>query len=157
MVGSGGVRDDSVAIRAGVSEDLEAIVAIDAEVRGQERPDFWRQRLAPYLEGPRDTHVCLVAEVDGETAGFVLGEVREEEFELPPSGWVVTIGVRPGHRGRHVGQRLVTQVVERLAAHGVSAVRTMVGWDNPELLSFFGSLGFDCGPQLPLEKRLGVA
>ncbi len=156
MVESSQAPGQAVAIRAGEPGDLAAIVAIDAEIRGAERPEFWQERLTPYLRDDEDDHIGLVADAGGEIAGFVLGEVRGEEFELPPSGWVVTIGVRPAYRGQHVGQQLVQTVVEHLEGRGITAVRTMVGWDNADLLSFFGSLGFDCGPQLPLEKRLGA-
>ena len=145
-----------MAIRAGEPGDLASIVAVDAEIRGAERAAFWQKRLTPYLQSDEGGHLCLVADAGGEVAGFVLGEVRGEEFELPPSGWVVTIGVRPTYRGRHVGERLVQRLVEQMENRGIAAVRTMVAWDNADLLSFFGALGFDCGPHLPLEKRLGA-
>ncbi len=145
----------ALTIRAGRPDDVAAIAAIDAEIGGRERPEFWQRRLAPYWDdGGAPTRVCLVAERGGEVAGFVLGEVRGDEFDLAPCGWIVTIGVRPAHRGFGVGQRLVAELVDGLLQQGISTVRTMVAWHNSELVSFFGALGFDCGPVLPLEKRI---
>lgn len=153
---------DEVEIRPAVWQDVEAIAAIDTQIRGEERLDFWKERLAPWLGGPEaearraaSGRLCLVAVAGGRVAGFILGEVRREEFDLPPCGWILTIGVGRDFRGREIGRRLVEHFIAEMVERGISTVRTMVAWDSSDLLSFFGSLGFDCGPVLPLEKQIG--
>ncbi|MDE3078183.1 MAG: GNAT family N-acetyltransferase, partial [Chloroflexota bacterium] len=102
----------------------------------------------------KDARLCQVASVNDEVVGFVLGDIRGEEFDLPPCGWILNVGVRPAYRNQKIGQRLLSKLLDYIASQNISTVRTMVGWENAEMLSFFGSLGFDCGPYLPLEKRL---
>ncbi len=146
-----------VQIRDIREDDVPTIAEIDARARRRQRAQSWAERLyslSAKQAGAGARQWCRVAEVEGQVVGFLLGQVRADEFELPPCGWIVTIGVDPEFQGRHVGRQLVQQFIDDLVARKVTTVRTMVAWDNAELLSFFGSLSFDCGPLLPLERQL---
>ena len=57
---------------------------------------------------------CLIAEVDGELAGFVLGH---QPPSRPESLFVWQIGVAPGMRQRGVGQQLLDALIDRRDPH----------------------------------------
>lgn len=58
-------------IRTLTSRDLERVVDIDTKVLGKSRPEYWEMKLERLEKG---TPVAsLVAEVDGEMIGFVIG------------------------------------------------------------------------------------
>ncbi|MHB8620987.1 MAG: GNAT family N-acetyltransferase [Chloroflexota bacterium] len=149
-----------VLIRPATSEDLPAVSAIDGLVRGRTRSEQWLEHLRPYLgltANPKDNQLFQVAVAEDRVVGFVLGDLRGDDFDLPRCGWIVGLGVDPPYRGQKVGQALVARLIAYVGSRGISTIRTMVAWDNAELLSFFGSLGFDCGPLLPLEKQIATA
>jgi len=78
--------------------DLEAVIAIDAQVTGIEKRDYWRSIYRRYGESTVPGAQFLVAESAGEVVGFAIGEVRDWEFGAPPCGWVFAIDVRPDAR-----------------------------------------------------------
>ena len=59
-------------IRTMNTEDLEAIVKIDTKILGQSRPEYWKMKLE--LVEKRSPIASLVAELDGEVIGFVIGD-----------------------------------------------------------------------------------
>ena len=91
----------------------------------------------------RDPESSVVAELDGEVVGFMLGDVRAGEFGIEEaSGWIEVIGVDPAAAGRGVGRALGTEMLSRYRARGVGKVRTMVDQSMPDVERFFVSLGF---------------
>src|SRR5512145_178232 len=71
--------------------DLDAVIAIDTQVTGLEKAQYWRSVFRRYGEAARPGARFLVAEIDGEVVGFVIGEVRDWEFGASPCGWVFAI------------------------------------------------------------------
>src|SRR5258708_14336245 len=81
-----------VAIRPAQVSDLPAISALDGRLTGVDKPDYWRDMLAP------ERHF-LVAESDtGALLGFIAGEGRAWEFGQPAAGWVFPIPIEPPPR-----------------------------------------------------------
>jgi GNAT superfamily N-acetyltransferase len=136
------------------AEDLPAIVAIDAEVTGLPKPDYWAEIHRRYGSGRRQQRFFLVAEAGGRIEGFVIGEVRDWEFGSPRCGWVFAISVRPGARLAGVGTRLLEAICGGFRGLGVTKVRTMLSRDNQLILSFFRSQGMMAAPFIPLEMDL---
>jgi ribosomal protein S18 acetylase RimI-like enzyme len=133
--------------------DIGAIVSIDEKIGGVYRPEVWERRLAYYIR--RDPEASQVAEVDGEVAGFMLGEVRAGEFGLEePTGWVEVLGVDPAHRGRAIGRRLGEAMLAHFRARGAKSVRTLVDETMDGLGRFFISLGFAPGTLRSFVKNL---
>ncbi len=133
--------------------DIGAVVAIDEKITGQYRPDVWETRIGYYLR--RDPDAALVAEIDGEVAGFMLGEVRSGEFGLEePTGWIEVVGVDPDRQGAAVGRRLAEALLEHFRSQGAHNVRTLVDESMAGLAGFFGSLGFEPAPLRPFVKTL---
>jgi ribosomal protein S18 acetylase RimI-like enzyme len=134
--------------------DLEAVIAIDAQVTGIEKRDYWRSIYRRYGEPVAPGAQFLVAETGGEVVGFAIGEVRDWEFGAPPCGWVFAIDVRPDARLAGIGTRLLQKLCTGFRRAGVRKVRTMLASDNTLIMSFFRSQGMTAGRFIPMEMDL---
>lgn len=132
--------------------DLPAVIALDAQITGVEKPDYWHGYYAS--PGKSERRSFLVARLAGQVVGFVAGEVRAWEFGAPPCGWLITIGVRPEYRLARIGTSLFERLVARFADIGVERIRTVLDIDDHLLMSFFRSHGMTPGPFLPLEMAI---
>jgi ribosomal protein S18 acetylase RimI-like enzyme len=146
---------ETVRIRRIVPDDLERVVAIDALHRGTAVPAYWREVRDAFLTRRRDAvRVALGAEVDGELAGFLFGEVRAFEFGSPPCGWIFAVGVDPAHQRAGIASRLLDEACRRFQAAGIATVRTMVERRDVPVLAFFRAHGFAAGEFTQLELTL---
>jgi len=135
------LSSDAIQVRSLTELDLDGIVRIGEKMRNRYEPDLWEGRVTYYLR--RAPEGSLVAEVDGEVAGFMLGDVRSGEFGIEEQcGWVEVMGVDPDFAGRGVGRALAEEMLKRYQARGVSKVRTMVDSSMPGVEAFFTRLGF---------------
>jgi len=137
-----------VAIRPAQAPDLSAISALDARLTGSDKPDYWREMLAP------DRHFLVAETGKGALAGFIAGEVRAWEFGQPAAGWVFAIQVDPKTRLKGVGTALFEALAARFKAQGVTRVRTLVDRKDHLILSFFRAQGMVAGPSLQLDREL---
>lgn len=146
---------ERVRIRALVGADLLAVTRIDRHHTGVRKASYWKRVLAEFLQ-PRDRRgrVGLAAEIGGELAGYLLGEVRAFEFGSEPCGWIFAVGVDPAHLRAHVGSALLAEACRRFRAAGVGRVRTMVRRNDVRVLAFFRSSGFSGGSYVQLELDL---
>lgn len=134
--------DSEVRIRPLDELDIDDIVAIDEKLGGEYRPEVWEARVGYYLR--RDPEGPVVAEVDGQVIGFMLGEVRSGEFGLEePTGWIEVLGVDPDHQGRTAGRLMAEALLDHFREQGVTRVRTLVDEDMEDLSRFFTALGFE--------------
>jgi ribosomal protein S18 acetylase RimI-like enzyme len=144
---------DEVRVRGLDTIDIGAVVDIDEKITGQYRPEVWERRVGYYLR--RDPDAALVAEVDGDVVGFMLGEVRAGEFGLEePTGWIEVLGVDPDQQGRSVGRRLAEAMLEHFKIRDAQTVRTLVDEEMEGIAGFFTSLGFEPAPLRPFVKKL---
>jgi GNAT superfamily N-acetyltransferase len=148
------VQGGELTIRPVRRGDLDAVIAIDSQVTGVEKRDYWRSVFRRYGDAARPGAQFLVAEADGKVAGFVIGEVRDWEFGAPPCGWVFAIDVRPDARLTGIGSRLLQSICAVFRRAGVRKVRTMLASDNTLILSFFRSQGMMAGRFIPLEMDI---
>ncbi|MFC3961435.1 diaminobutyrate acetyltransferase [Nocardia jiangsuensis] len=79
----------------------------------------------------------VVAEVDGEVVGFVIGFVRPK---APDTVFVWQVAVDPSQRGRGTGTALLHKLLDDTAAAGVSILETTVSPDNEASIAMFGSV-----------------
>jgi len=140
-------------IRDAVVGDLERIAAIDANISGAKKPEYWRETYEFYCQH-KAHDFFLVAEHEKQVAGFIVGEIRAWEFNSPICGWVFAIGVDPASRLQGAGTALLEALCDRFHRAGVSKVRTMVNRADREIMSFFRSQGLMAGPYLELEKDI---
>jgi GNAT superfamily N-acetyltransferase len=144
----------AVRVRPAESDDIGAVIALDAAVTGIEKTDYWYEVFHRYGARGAKQRFFLVAEAGVAIEGFVVGEVRDWEFGSPPCGWVFGINVRPNARLGGVGTRLLEAICDGFRRAGVTKVRTLLARENTLVLSFFRSQGMMAAPFIPLEMDL---
>lgn len=108
---------------------------------------------------------AIIAEVDGEVAGAVVGydgaqlyELREGTFAIlrssigriptivdetePGEYYLDSVGVLPAYRGMGVGRALVEAFCERAFDEGHRRVGLIVDYNNPDAEKLYSSVGF---------------
>lgn len=142
-----------VEIRSLDELDIDDVVRIDEKIGGRYRPEVWERRIGYYLR--RDPDAPVVAVVDGQVVGFMLGEVRSGEFGLEePTGWIEVLGVDPDARGRAAGRLMAEALLEHFRDRGATKVRTLVDETMEGLTGFFASLGFEPSTLRPFVRPL---
>ena len=150
-------HEHGVVVRNLRPRDLEAVIDLDSRILGRRRAEYFKVKLAQALS---DTgiQISLAAELDSAFAGFLLARVWYGEFGAMDKAAVLdTIGVHPGFRGRGVGKALLRQLRQNLQGLGIPHLRTEVGWDDQQLLSFFHDTGFRPAPRFCLDLDLEAA
>jgi len=141
-------------VRPVAAADLGQVIAIDADVTGLKKTDYWYELFHRYGAGRTRQRLFLVAESGAVIQGFIIGEVRDWEFGSAPCGWVFGLSVRPGARMAGIGARMLEAICDGFRHAGVDKVRTLLARDNGLVLSFFRSQGMMAAPFIPLEKDL---
>jgi GNAT superfamily N-acetyltransferase len=136
--------------------DIEAVIALDAEITGTEKADYWADIFERYAGGnQRLQRYFLVAKAGAdELAGFVVGEIRAWEFGSPPCGWVIALSVTPERREQGIGTLLFDSLCAEMKKAGATTIRTMVLVNDKVNLSFFRGEGLAAGPYIELERHL---
>lgn len=139
-------------IEKATAADLQSVIAIDEAVTGSAKADFWHNFF--YRQASRSNTTFLVARVDGQVAGYIIGSVRTWEFGSPPAGWIHAIGVSPDCRKHGVGTRLFHEISKFFVQSGTRTIRTMLHIDDHLLMSFFRFKGLSAGPFIELDMTL---
>ena len=140
-------------VRKMTSKDLDAIVAIDTQILGKSRWDYWLMKMT--LAEQRLPMASLVAEADGRVVGFILGDASGYEYDVPENiGWIDTIGVDPAYQKQGIARMLMSEMIANLKKVGVDTVYTMVNWRDWNLLKFFDAFGYKKGPLINLELKI---
>jgi ribosomal protein S18 acetylase RimI-like enzyme len=143
----------NVIIRTLKKDDLNAIVGIDERVLGENRRNYWERKLE--LMNDRSSQISLVAEVEGEVQGFILGDVSGWEFGVPETvGWIDTIGIDPAYQKKGLATALSRELIQNLKALRVKTIYTLVSWNDWDLLQFFHAMGFTRGDMINLELKV---
>ena len=145
---------NQVTIRNAMNSDFDAVIELDLVGVVEKKPAYWRGIFDRYVTAGKDNGFFLVAEINGEVIGFIVGEVRAWEFGSPPCGWVFALSVSPKIREQGVGQLMLEEMCQRLKKAGVTTVRTMVDRENKLTLLFFRSQGLRTGRYIELEKLI---
>jgi ribosomal protein S18 acetylase RimI-like enzyme len=140
-------------------DDLENILSIAKKVEDQ---DFDNSEKLVYLKEAAVYHLergdplmNIGAEIDGKLVGFIFGEIRFWEFGRgEKTGWIKQLGVDPEYQGMGVGHKLGATLLDHFRIKNVKKIRTLVGWSDAEIITYFKSLGFALMGMLPLEKEL---
>ncbi|MEC3957422.1 diaminobutyrate acetyltransferase [Nocardia sp. CDC153] len=91
-----------------------------------------------YLLWCRDfPNTSMVAEIDGEVAGFVIGYTRPA---WPHTLFVWQVAVDHPHRGHGLGVDMLDALLESCASQGVTQLETTISPDNPASVAMFASL-----------------
>ena len=81
--------------------------------------------------------VSLLAEVDGQPAGYIMARVDFGEFDrTEPAAVLDSVAVDPAHAHRQVGSALLSQLMANLTSLRLDSIRTVVMADRFDLLQF---------------------
>lgn len=68
---------------------------------------------------------------------------------------LLAMGIRPGWRGRGLGQRFVSGVLDKLRESGVRSVTLLVGADNERAIRTYSDVGFVAEAQIIADPQSG--
>ena len=140
----------SVKTRRATPEDLEELFKIERECFKDEA--FTRQQLAYFLNSPLFLNV--IAEVDGEVAGFIVGVV--ESHGSLPLGHIYSIDVSKRYRRMGVATRLLGEIERLFAERGVRFSYLEVRVDNTAARKLYEKCGYEEVEILQDYYKLGV-
>ncbi len=144
----------AIQVRSASLQDLGQVIAIDAEVTGIEKVDYWYELFHRYGSRTLKQRFFMVAARGPEIVGFIIGEVRDWEFGSPPCGWVFGLSVKPAARLDGIATLMLDTICAGFARSGVKKVRTLLARDNGLVMSFFRSQGMVAAPVIALERDL---
>ena len=145
---------DRVPIRSLEPGDIDAICAIDTKVTGRDHRPYY-ERIFNQVFGGTGVRVSLVAELDGRVIGFIMARVDYGEFgRADPIAAFDSIGVDPDHAHHEVATALMQQLFANLSVLRVENVRTVVAWNNFDVLRFLAHCGFAPAQRLSFRKAI---
>jgi ribosomal protein S18 acetylase RimI-like enzyme len=143
--------DEEILIRKMKDSDISSIVSLDKRISGSYRPEMWNSEIQHYL---KNKSVCLVAEIQEQVVGFMIGTVHPWLFGIENGGWIEVLGVHPEHTAKGVGKKLGNKLLEEFQAYDVKVVYTCVEWTSSDLLEFFRALEMTKSNFITLMKQL---
>lgn len=133
---------DRVLVRSMIADDLPPIIEIDRAVTGLDRTAHY-QHLFAQTQDRSSVRMSLVAEMDGRPVGYIMARADYGEFgRTEPVAVMDTLGIDPDFAGQGIATALMSQLLANLGALKTDRVRTVVGWDNFDLLRFLARCGF---------------
>lgn len=136
-------------------EDLQAVVAIDQMVTGQNRHDYYERKFDGITNPTHNINSSIVCEIGGKVVGYVMGDVYFGEFGIPETNATIdTIGVRPDFANRGIASEMLDQFMMNMKAAGVHKVYTLVNWDDFALEKFFANHKFVPSKRVNLEYQV---
>lgn len=105
----------------------------------------------PFSEEQNETFGERMAAILGDDAGraFELNELLQQHHPERPSFYLQFLGVVPEHRGRSLGSRMLTTVLERCDATGTPAYLEATSVNNRRL---YQRHGFNTGGEITLTQ-----
>lgn len=144
---------DTVPVRSLTEDDLSSLVRIDRRITGIDRTNYYRRKVNEAINGS-GVRMSVVAEMQGEIAGFLMARVDYGEFGRTAAEAVIdTLGVDPAYKSQGVGQAMLSQLLINLSSLRVESVRTEVEWNNFGLLAFLDHCGFKPSQRLAFVRR----
>lgn len=110
----------------------------EIEIECFEREAFTKQQIAHLLTDYNS--VSLVAKVNGEIVGFIIGMIYLERNSL--TGHILTIDISRIHRQKGTAQKLLQEIEKIFTEKGVKACRLEVREDNIAALRLYQKFGY---------------
>lgn len=125
------------------TDDLAAVVAIDAKLSGRSRRDYFERRMRSGLREPA-LHLQLAMNEGSDLVGFLFARRMGEEFGRTEHALQLqVIGVVPQAQRRGHGLCLLAELEARARRQGISVLRTQAHWKNHGMLRFLDRAGFE--------------
>jgi GNAT superfamily N-acetyltransferase len=152
---------EAVVIRPAVEEDVDLIYGLIVALAEYERePNAVvgsPSMLRTWLFGQTPAAETLIAEVDGEPAGFALFHLTFSTWECRPGIWLEDLFVLPEQRRHGIGAKLLGEV----AAITVQRGYTRLGWAaldwNELALGFYRKIGASILDEWKMHRLSGPA
>lgn len=148
-------------IRPAAVEDVPLILAFIRELADYERePDAvvaTEALLAEQLFGPSPAAEVLIAECDGEPAGFALFFHNFSTWHGRRGLWLEDLYVRPARRGAGIGMALMRQLAHLAVQRGCARFEWWVlDWNEPSI-AFYRRLGAEAMDEWTVHRLQGDA
>lgn len=134
-----------VVLRPATERDVELIysliVALAEYERAPEQVVGTPEQLHRWLFGPQPAAETIIAEVDGEPAGFALFHLTFSTWECTPGVWLEDLFVLPEFRRHGVGGRLLGHLARITVDRGYTRLSWMALDWNDMALGFYRKLG----------------
>jgi GNAT superfamily N-acetyltransferase len=136
---------DGLTIRPAETGDAATILSFIKELADYERLAHQvvadEQALRDTLFGDRPAAEVILAELDGEPAGFALFFHNYSTFLGRPGLYLEDLFVRPALRGRGIGKRLLCRLAEIAVSRGCGRFEwSVLDWNEPAI-RFYENLG----------------
>ena len=143
--------ESKIKIRRMVDEDIPKVKVIDRSLSGQQRAISWQVEADVEAEVYRPA-LSFVAELNGVTVGFLLGDIRGVKYGKDMKGWIDMTGVHPKYQHLGVGRKLVEKFCEVCEQNKVD-VQVLLREDDEQLKKFFSMLDFRKGNMVNFVKE----
>ncbi len=77
-------------------------------------------------------------------------------WDRPNEATILSMGIRPGWRGRGLGQRFVSAVMGKLRAKGLRSVSLLVGKENRRAIKVYNDVGFEAASEAQIRSGLSA-
>ena len=115
------------------------------------------EKLRPHLFGEKPVAEAMVAEVDGKAIAFALYFTNFSTFLAQPGLYLEDLYVQPGHRGKGVGEAMLTRLAATAAARGCGRFEwSVLDW-NAEAIRFYERMGATVMPDWRICRITGDA
>ncbi len=145
--------EETIKIREITLKDAEAIQNIRKAITADDA-DIDSVKLVEHQVLKKQSASSLVAEVNGNVAGYMISTTLYAGFGIKKSAWIMAIGVHPDYMGQGIGLKLARKTCEIYKTKGVEHIYSSVRWDSTDVLSFFKKLGFERSEFINLKKKL---
>ena len=128
------MEDDGLTVRAARPADYDAIIAVV--------DDWWGRAMSAglprlFLDHFFDT--SLIAEHDGELAGFLIGFMSAAQ---PQQAYIHYLAVAPAWRRSGLARRLYEQFFDRARRDGRTVVKAITSPQNATSIAYHRAMGF---------------
>lgn len=134
--------------------DLDAVVAIDAEIVGRSRRPYFERNLARALAAP-ERHAEFGVDGPQGLVGYVLGRVVEDEFGRQGRAMdFEMLGVSKSVQGQGAGPVLLAALAAEAKKRGAAEIATTALWTTHRMLRFLEKGGFRLAKRQILERPI---
>ena len=148
-------------LRPAEPRDVTSIVAMIRELAVFEKLEHLVQatpeKLRPQLFGEKPAAEAIVAESGGGLIAFALYFTNFSTFLAQPGLYLEDLYVQPGHRGKGVGEAMLTRLAATAAARGCGRFGwSVLDW-NAEAIRFYERMGATVMPDWRICRNTGDA
>lgn len=138
-------EEPAISLRAAAREDVPVVARLIRALATYERLAHEcfadEESLAAHLFGPRPFAEVLIADVDGEPAGFALFFHNYSTFLTKPGIYLEDLFVVPERRGLGLGRRLLAALAALATERGCGRLEwSVLKWNAPAI-GFYERLG----------------